>query len=137
MAAVEAGQDEEGSAKERRSPRVAAHGHPFVCEVTPLAGLQRQKGRPANNGEEEENPEPDLIPVLDRRQRFHHCDAAADQQKRHERSEPDTQCLQGVRPVWAAGTERAIAREQPAKRHGVASEEYPHAELAPALGRER
>ena len=133
MAAVKAGQDEERRAEVVPRDRLAL----VKDELVPLEGLEAEEHHAAQDGEHEELPETALIALPDRGQRLDHRDAAADEQERHQRRQLDAEDARRPRPGGVAVAERPVAGEQAAERHGVGAEEYPHAELSPALGGER
>src|SRR5579884_625273 len=130
---VEAREDEEGGAEEILADRL-----PLVeDELVPLVGLEREKDRAAEHREQEEAAQLRLVAVADAGERFHHRDAAAHEQERHEGGELDPQDRRRPRPGGIAIAQRPVGREQATERHGVGGEEDPHAELAPALRGER
>src|SRR4030095_1120536 len=55
----------------------------------------------------------------------------------HARRQRDAEDRRGRRPVRIAVAERTVRGQQAAEAHGVAGEEVPHAELAPAFWGER
>src|SRR5579885_3219197 len=91
---VEAREDEEGGAEEILADRL-----PLVeDELVPLVGLEREKDRAAEHREQEEAAQLRLVAVADAGERFHHRDAAAHEQERHEGGELDPQDRRRPRP---------------------------------------